>query len=143
MTKCTISNCSNESIAKGFCNAHYLRNKKGKDMELPVQQYNKTKTCIECGENTKGKGGFLRCQKHYSLHKRKELKAKLIKKLGGKCAMCQGIFPPAVFDFHHTENKIEDISFMFLNRSESAIFKELEKCVLFCANCHRIHHHGN
>ena len=141
MTKCTIPNCTNEAIAKGLCNAHYLRQKKGKDMDVPVQQFNKAKTCIDCGESTNGKGGHLRCQKHYALLKRKELKAKLIERLGGKCQMCQGVFPPAVFDFHHTENKIEDISFMILNRSEKAIFQEIEKCLLLCANCHRIHHH--
>jgi hypothetical protein len=141
MTKCTIPNCSREIISKGLCNAHYLRQKKGKDMNVPVQQYNKTKICIECGEPTKGKGGLLRCQKHYTLYKRKQLKAKLVENLGGKCSMCHGIFPSSVYDFHHEKNKIEDISKMFLNRSEAEILKEAEKCILLCANCHRIHHH--
>jgi hypothetical protein len=136
-----MPNCPHEAIAKGFCNAHYIRQRRGKNMDIPVQQYNKEKICIECGKPTNGKGGFLKCQKHYTLHKRKELKDRLIKQLGGKCAMCQGIFPPSVFDFHHLQNKVEDISSMFLNRTESAIVKELENCILLCANCHRIHHH--
>ena len=143
MTKCTVPNCIQDSISKGFCNAHYLRHIRGKDMDVPVQQFNKTKTCIECGEKTKGKGGYLRCQKHYNIYKRKELKARLIEKLGGKCKMCEGIFPSSVYDFHHIENKVEDISSMVQNRSEADVFKELEKCVLLCANCHRIHHHEN
>ena len=141
MTKCTIPNCSCEILAKGLCNAHYLRKKREKDMDTPVQQYNESKTCMECGKPTNGKGGFLRCQKHYSLYKRKEIKTKLIEKLGGKCAMCQGIFPSSVFDFHHTQDKVEDISLMLLNRSKAMLLKELEKCILLCANCHRIHHH--
>ena len=141
MTKCTIPNCNQNSLAKGLCNAHYLRQRRGKNMDAPIQQYNTTKTCVECGSDTNGKGGFLRCQKHYTLYKRKTLKAKMVEKLGGKCKMCQGIFPPSVFDFHHTENKVEDISTMFNNKSKQALLAELKKCILLCANCHRIHHH--
>ena len=141
MTKCSVVNCSNQSIAKELCNAHYLRQRRGKNMETPVQEYNPTKTCIECGENTNGKGGFLRCQKHYTVYKRKELKAKLIEKLGGKCEMCNGIYPSSVFDFHHIDNKLEDISSMFTNKSENAILEEVKKCMLLCANCHRIFHY--
>ena len=141
MTKCTIPNCTQDSLAKGLCNAHYLRQRRGKNMDAPLQQYNSTKTCIECGADTNSKGGFLRCQKHYSLYKRKLLKAEMVEQLGGKCKMCQGIFPPSVFDFHHTENKVEDISTMFNNKSKQSLLLELKKCILLCANCHRIYHH--
>jgi len=140
MTKCSIENCTNKSLAKGFCNAHYLRHRKGKDMNLPIQADNPTKTCIECGSSTKNKGGYLRCPKHYSLYKRKLIKQELIEKLGGKCVKCNGVFPQAVFDFHHVSNKEFGISNEILNKSKSEIFKEAEKCILLCANCHRIHH---
>ena len=140
MTKCSIENCTNKSLAKGFCNAHYLRHRKGKDMNLPIQADNPTKTCIECGKGTNNKGGYLRCSTHYKIYKRKKIREFLIQKLGGKCVRCNGIFPNVAFDFHHLGNKEADISSMIDRYSESQIEKEADKCILLCANCHRIHH---
>jgi hypothetical protein len=140
MTKCTIENCQKPSLSKGLCNAHYLRMRKGQEMIKPIRERNLTKTCIECGNETKNKGGYMRCQKHYSLYKRKQIKLKLIEQLGGKCVICNGIYHHAAFDFHHTRDKIRDISNMLLNCSEKEIFEEAKKCILLCANCHRIHH---
>jgi hypothetical protein len=140
MTKCTIENCQKPSLSKGFCNAHYLRMKKGREMTKPVRERNLTKTCIECGKDTNNKGGYMRCQNHYSLYKRKLIKQQLIEKLGGKCVKCNGVFPQAAFDFHHVSNKLFGISNEILNKSVTEIFKEAEKCILLCANCHRIYH---
>ena len=140
MTNCTIPNCSKNAISKGLCNAHYIRQRRNKNMDKPIKAFNPSKTCIECGEKTNGKGGYLRCSKHYKIYKRKTIKEKLIEKLGGKCQKCNGVFHYAAFDFHHLGDKIEDISSMMDSRSEEEIFKEAEKCILLCANCHRIHH---
>lgn len=140
MTKCTIENCQKPSLSKGLCNAHYLRMRKGLEMTKPVRERNLTKTCVECGKDTNGKGGYMRCQNHYSLYKRKLIKQQLIEKLGGKCVKCNGVYPQAAFDFHHVSNKLFSISNEILNKSIAKIFKEAEKCILLCANCHRIHH---
>ena len=142
MTKCTIENCQKSSLSKGLCNAHYLRMKKGREMNKPIRERNPTKTCIECGKDTNGKGGYLRCSLHYKSYKRKKIKEELIQKLGGKCTMCNGVFPSVAFDFHHFGNKEMDISSMIDRYSEAEIIKEAEKCILLCANCHRIHHAG-
>ena len=142
MTKCTIENCQNTVIAKGLCNAHYIRQRKSKNMDKPVQVLNPTKTCIECGENTNNKGGYLRCATHYKSYKRKKIREELVQKLGGKCKMCNGVFPNVAFDFHHLGDKEMDISSMIDRYSEAKIVKESEKCILLCANCHRIHHAG-
>lgn len=138
--KCSIDNCKNTALAKGLCNAHYIRKRSNKNMDAPVRNFNASKTCIECGKPTNGKGGYMRCQNHYGLYKRKQIKLKLIEKLGGKCVMCNQVFHHAAFDFHHTRDKVDHVSSMFLNRSEKEIFAEAEKCILLCANCHRIHH---
>ncbi len=37
MKDCTIEGCKNEYYAKGFCNAHYIRNRKGMDMSTLVR----------------------------------------------------------------------------------------------------------
>ena len=46
-----------------------------------------------------------------------------------------------VYDFHHIdpsnkENEISDI----MNRAWKTIQAEIEKCIMLCANCHRIRH---
>ena len=140
MTKCTVENCLNKAYAKGLCNAHYIRKRRGKDMGVAVQQFNISKSCVECGSLTKGKGGMLRCARHYRALRKNDIKAKLIEKMGGKCKICNGVFHHAAFDFHHLKDKKDHISSMFNRCSEAEIIKEAEKCILLCANCHRIHH---
>jgi predicted HNH restriction endonuclease len=137
---CTVESCQAKVLAKGMCNAHYIRARRGKDLVPPVQYFNATKTCTECGKPTKSKGGYGLCATHYRMYRRLVLKTKLIDLLGGKCEMCNGVFHHSAFDFHHKENKLEDISGMFGNRAEKDIFEEVKKCTLLCANCHRIHH---
>ncbi len=137
---CMIDNCQSKVLAKGMCNAHYIRARRGKDLNTPVQYFNENKTCTECGVPTKGKGGNGLCSNHYKMYKRFSLKIKLINLLGGKCQMCNGVFHHAAFDFHHKNNKNEDISNMYNNKSEKDILEEIKKCILLCANCHRIHH---
>lgn len=34
MKICSIDGCNNKHLAKGFCNSHYLRSKRGKNLEL-------------------------------------------------------------------------------------------------------------
>lgn len=63
--------------------------------------------------------------------------------LGGKCADCGGVFPPAVYDFHHvdpTEKEYNLGNIIRRKRNREIIAEELSKCVLLCANCHRIRH---
>jgi len=69
---CTITDCSNKLYAKGLCNVHYIRKRKGMDLNKPLQmrggddkvrflQYvNKTDSCwLWTGfQRGKGYGGF-------------------------------------------------------------------------------------
>ena len=60
-----------------------------------------------------------------------------------KCIQC-GENHPATLDFHHknSQNKEESITFLVCNGySLDAIKKELEKCEVLCANCHRKLHY--
>ena len=70
-------------------------------------------------------------------------KLQAIEYLGGACQECLGVFHPAVFEFHHLnpEEKDRDPSKMF-QLSWERIKAELDKCLLLCANCHRLKHHG-
>lgn len=74
---------------------------------------------------------------------RRNKKAEWVEKLGSKCVDCDGIYPDFVFDFHHEDitTKDRDPAQLFMLSDEN-IKKELDKCVMLCANCHRMRH-GN
>lgn len=71
-------------------------------------------------------------------------KKKAIEYLGGCCAHCKGTFPSAVYDFHHVNpSEKEGVLSKILWYSWTKIQIELDKCILLCANCHRIEHTKN
>lgn len=64
---------------------------------------------------------------------------------GGKCSECGFVASEdtiAAFDFHHINplEKEYTPSDMLMLKKEK-VFKELDKCILLCSNCHRILHH--
>ena len=69
-------------------------------------------------------------------------KLALIEHMGGKCKDCLGTFPPSVYEFHHVDPSIKDAkaSIMFTKGLTAPVIEELKKCVMLCANCHRIRH---
>jgi hypothetical protein len=86
--------------------------------------------------------------KDYILDKQKKIKRKnkedAIKRFGGCCNSCGGVFHPSVFEFHHVDPSTKsdkDPSKLF-NLSKTRIEEELSKCIMLCANCHRVVHHG-
>lgn len=58
------------------------------------------------------------------------------------CMDCNISYPPFVMDFDHREDKEFDISRGYLTGNITKIMKEIEKCDLVCANCHRIRTHA-
>lgn len=74
--------------------------------------------------------------------RRRALKEAAIQAMGGKCKACGGEFPHAVFEFHHTggDDKVDHLSRMLKDSTVSLVATELSKCVLLCANCHRLEH---
>jgi hypothetical protein len=52
------------------------------------------------------------------------------------CVRC-GEADPRVLDFHHTRDKVATISEM-IGGSQEMLVKEIEKCIVLCANCHRL-----
>lgn len=59
------------------------------------------------------------------------------------CVHC-GINDPIVLDFHHVRDKVIGISEIPRMRwGIKRTLKELEKCIVLCANCHRREHNQN
>jgi hypothetical protein len=59
------------------------------------------------------------------------------------CVTC-GFDHPAALDFHHVEHKKTNKKVHQLvgdGNTKKRILAEIEKCVVLCSNCHRVHHH--
>lgn len=68
----------------------------------------------------------------------KEIKQELVKILGGKCKLCGYSKCSAALEFHHNkENKTNSITILMGHVSKQKVLKEVKKCILLCANCHR------
>lgn len=78
-----------------------------------------------------------------NLHKvslcRQNTKIKLIEYKGGKCIKCgYSKNYPSVYDFHHRNPEEKEFRISDGNtRSLEQLKKEVDKCDLVCANCHR------
>lgn len=57
------------------------------------------------------------------------------------CQKC-GELRPYLMEFHHTnpKEKVNTIAHMIKSSSQANLEKELQKCVVLCANCHREFH---
>lgn len=84
------------------------------------------------------------CTNKRSRVKKHTMKLDAIEYLGSKCQDCgQDDYHPSVYEFHHLDPSTKTASPSNIIRSSNreALFKELDKCVLLCANCHRIRHY--
>ena len=108
-----------------------------------------TTHCKECGcdlfkDGKKELKGALCMKCYYQVikRKRKSLKCQAVKHAGDKCNDCGESFPDCVYDFHHTQDDKEGcVGNMTHNcRPWDVIKEEVDKCVMLCANCHRIRH---
>jgi len=60
------------------------------------------------------------------------------------CQKCGYNKSPFALDFHHLNKKTKNVSYWFKSSYTQLkkIKKEWKKCIVLCANCHRIEHHG-
>ena len=84
------------------------------------------------------------CRTIYQTERRKGIKLSAIEYKGGKCEDCAILATKdnqAIFDFHHLDPTQKEISFGKTSLSLEKLKPELERCVLLCANCHRLRHY--
>jgi len=79
------------------------------------------------------------------IDRRRKLKEEAMIILGGKCKICGYNKCVTALEFHHHQtNKEGNISTLLKNESRQKLLKEVEKCILLCANCHReLHYKGS
>ncbi len=66
-----------------------------------------------------------------------------MKNKSNQCEACKQQYELCVYDFHHLDPAQKDFSLSghrIRQHSWKDIVKEIDKCRLLCANCHRLEH---
>lgn len=112
-----------------YCGKHFPSNYFGVALTTARKVYRRRK-CRDCYRATKQ----ILIEKHYAWLN--EIKSK------AGCSRC-GTKDPRVLDFHHRKGEDKAFSIGGVRREVGfdKLKVEIEKCVIVCANCHRILHH--
>ena len=113
-----------------------------------------TKYCPTCNQYKNFEEFYVRRKKNYSgwcreciarqtIDRGRKLKSDCVEYKGGKCQKCGYNECPAALDFHHRNPEEKDFAICKKSgcrKINDRIKKELDKCDLLCANCHRKEH---
>jgi uridine phosphorylase len=109
------------------------------------------KICSDC-KKTLSKDNFYKkglrlqskckkCHNKYCIKRWTNRKVEAIEYMGTYCLDCNKSYHYSVFEFHHLIPYEKDMSWIKMRlTSKDKMKKELDKCVLLCANCHRTRH---
>lgn len=124
-----------------------------RDVFYPLNYRGNMKKCSSCNEvkddnsfYKKGSSGLTNsmckaCFNAYCVSRWRDRKYKIVQRLGGKCNDCHESYHPNVFDFHHLDPSTKEFDWNRMRLlSDAKLNAELAKCVMLCANCHRIRH---
>ena len=120
--------------------------------EKPLSAFHPNKSCAQgvvgtCRDCTRGriKGWYADNRKARQDTWRKtaqDRKRYWVDRFGDKCADCEQTYHQCVYQFHHVDGSKEaNPSYIMRGPIEKAE-AEMAKCVMLCANCHMIRHHG-
>ena len=92
--------------------------------------------------NEQGKTQFDRKKRRhidFILSYRRQLAESLKPLLGGRCQRCGYSDCDQALDFHHIDpnEKESNIGRLLKSKGKQAVLREIDKCCLLCANCHR------
>ncbi len=78
------------------------------------------------------------------IKRRRKIREMAVAYKGGQCQICEYDRCPAALEFHHPDPNQKDFSISAdgSTRSWERVKREIEKCILVCANCHREVHAG-
>ena len=78
------------------------------------------------------------CTSDESAERKVKFKQRAIEYKGGSCQRCGFLGQAVCYDFHHRNRKDKEMEISRMKKSWETAKKELDKCDLLCANCHRI-----
>lgn len=165
LEKLVENGCSQRQIAKEFdCSQSKIKYwLKKLNLKTNNNQYNKgkhldknKKYCPKCDAVKPISEFYVRtnrnditsyckkCSNEYHTKRVKEVKLKMVNYKGGQCNDCGLTIEDShynVFDFHHLNPNEKGLNFDRIKYQKWDKIKiELDKCVLLCANCHRLRH---
>jgi len=87
----------------------------------------------------------LRCGADRIKKMRTSIKQRAVEYMGGQCILCGYDKCASALEFHHLKHSEKKFEFRNNGRSLSVAVmqKELDKCIMLCANCHRELHSGD
>ena len=122
--------------------------------DKPIKAFNKRGNklqgnCKECNSNYL-KEHYKKNKKYYNIKRKKRVDENLKWLFNYKenlyCIKCGYKENVVALDFHHRnpDEKIDTISSGVRTQgwSKETLIKEIKKCDLLCANCHRVEHHS-
>jgi len=80
----------------------------------------------------------------YNYEYRRNKLLELFELRGGKCEHCdlRDLKHIEIYDYHHTDPSQKEFNVGgYVLKPMEQVLKEAKKCLLLCANCHRIEHH--
>lgn len=104
--------------------------------------------CRECGEESPEKFYGKRktlcsiCANKDDIKRFKRYKKEQVEYKGGKCVRCGYDKSLAALEFHHIDPSLKDkdMAYHMQGRKIERCYKELDKCILLCSNCHKEEH---
>lgn len=94
------------------------------------------------GSNKKTNEEKLKHKSNQVINWKKDKRLKLIEYKGGKCEICNYDKCYKALEFHHIDPSKKDFDISANSFAFERMKKEVDKCVLLCANCHRELHHN-
>ena len=93
-------------------------------------------------ENSSHKGQFKcnKCESELAVIKNQKRKLKAVEYKGGKCKICGYDKNISALEFHHLNPNEKDFTISGTKCGWNDLQKELDKCIMICANCHRAIH---
>jgi len=107
------------------------------------------KACEKIGNKDRGRRPLYKAiAKRNKLQRRQKRKALVDQLKSGPCMDCSISYPPYVMDFDHRPDQVKAFDVSDFTRGVitveklECIYKEIAKCDLVCANCHRERTHS-
>lgn len=128
------------------CSPFGLRSYKGLNPSSKNSSSKNPCICISCGkkyEYIRSSGHTKKkCNSCMSNSRRHKIKKKCVDYKGGECDKCGYSKCLGALQFHHLDPKEKDFTISGSHtRKWETIKKELDKCILLCANCHTEEHY--